>query len=153
MLRIAPPPGWSFEPKEVKLTFDGKTDICSLGHDINFAFKGFGITGRVILGSSGARGIQVQLRSLDGRQEHSSATTDINGVFSFTPIIPGEYELEVVRAKWHFEKAKHIVVVKEGNTELPVNALTVSGFDVGGRFETTNGLDLMMVLFKEKGVN
>uniref|UniRef100_A0A1B0A9B7 SD-repeat containing protein B domain-containing protein n=1 Tax=Glossina pallidipes TaxID=7398 RepID=A0A1B0A9B7_GLOPL len=151
VLRIAPPPGWSFEPKEVKLTFDGKTDICSLGHDINFAFKGFGITGRVILGSSGARGIQVQLRSLDGRQEHSSATTDINGVFSFTPIIPGEYELEVVRAKWHFEKAKHIVVVKEGNTELPVNALTVSGFDVGGRFETTHDLDLMMVLFKEKG--
>uniref|UniRef100_A0A1A9ZPB7 NOMO-like N-terminal beta-sandwich domain-containing protein n=1 Tax=Glossina pallidipes TaxID=7398 RepID=A0A1A9ZPB7_GLOPL len=66
VLRIAPPPGWSFEPKEVKLTFDGKKDICSLGYDINFAFRGFGITGRVILGSSAARGIQVQLRALDG---------------------------------------------------------------------------------------
>uniref|UniRef100_A0A1A9UDJ7 Uncharacterized protein n=1 Tax=Glossina austeni TaxID=7395 RepID=A0A1A9UDJ7_GLOAU len=81
-------------------------------------------------GSSGARGVQVQLRLLDGRQEHSSATTNINGAFSFTP-------------KWHFEKAKNIVVGKEGNKELPINAL--SGFDVGGRFETTNDLDSMMI--------
>lgn len=45
--QVEPPPGWSFEPTEVKLNVDGSTDICSQGKDINFIFKGFGITGRV----------------------------------------------------------------------------------------------------------
>lgn len=42
-----PPRGWSFEPTEVLLNVDGRTDACSQGKDINFTFKGFGITGRV----------------------------------------------------------------------------------------------------------
>jgi hypothetical protein len=35
---VSPPPGWSFEPNSVELNFDGKTDICSLGEDVNFVF-------------------------------------------------------------------------------------------------------------------
>ena len=42
-----PPRGWSFEPTEVGLNVDGITDDCSQGKDINFTFKGFGITGHV----------------------------------------------------------------------------------------------------------
>lgn len=42
-----PPRGWSFEPTEVELNVDGVADDCSQGKDINFTFKGFGITGRV----------------------------------------------------------------------------------------------------------
>lgn len=42
-----PPRGWSFEPTEILLVVDGTTDACSEGKDINFTFKGFGITGKV----------------------------------------------------------------------------------------------------------
>lgn len=45
--KVEPPKGWSFEPTEVVLNVDGSTDICSQGKDINFVFKGFGITGKV----------------------------------------------------------------------------------------------------------
>jgi hypothetical protein len=44
---VDPPRGWSFEPTEVMLNVDGITDDCSQGKDVNFTFKGFGITGRV----------------------------------------------------------------------------------------------------------
>ena len=39
ILKISPPPGWSFEPETIDINFDGKTDKCSLGKDVNFAFK------------------------------------------------------------------------------------------------------------------
>lgn len=47
MVQVDPPRGWSFEPTEVLLNVDGSTDACSQGQDINFSFKGFGITGKV----------------------------------------------------------------------------------------------------------
>lgn len=48
VLKIEPPAGWSFEPSSVPLHVDGKSDPCSLNHDINFNFKGFTITGQVL---------------------------------------------------------------------------------------------------------
>lgn len=39
ILKISPPAGWSFEPEEIEIQFDGKTDPCSLGKDVNFSFK------------------------------------------------------------------------------------------------------------------
>lgn len=39
MLKISPPPGWSFEPEQISVSFDGKTDVCSQGKDVNFVFK------------------------------------------------------------------------------------------------------------------
>lgn len=39
ILKISPPPGWSFEPEQISIAFDGKTDLCSLGKDVNFVFK------------------------------------------------------------------------------------------------------------------
>lgn len=38
---------WSFEPKQIKLNFDGVTDACSSGKDIIFQFKGFRVFGKV----------------------------------------------------------------------------------------------------------
>lgn len=46
-LKIEPPSGWFFEPKEVPILFDGVNDPCSLSLDINFNFKGFAVTGTV----------------------------------------------------------------------------------------------------------
>ncbi|XP_037945256.1 nodal modulator 1 [Teleopsis dalmanni] len=155
LLSISPPPGWSFDPQQVELNFDGKTDICSQGKDVNFIFKGFGITGKVSLtgtDNSGARGVSVKLESGD-KTDVRHTTTDINGIFSFTPIVPGEYIITATHSKWHFSKNKHTVVVVSGNTELPKNSLVVSGFDVTGYFDGSDQLsmDITMALFNRKG--
>lgn len=152
-MKISPPAGWSFEPEEVKLNFDGQTDVCSLGKDVNFIFKGFGITGKVALGSSGAKGVKVELKSEDGKDTRHT-NTDANGVFSFTPIIPGKYLVKATHPKWYFEKSEHTVIVESGNTVLPENSLVISGFDVTGRFDTFGqlGAGVGIALFKNKQV-
>lgn len=136
VLRIAPPPGWSFEPEQIDVAFDGATDPCSLGQDVNFVFKGFGITGNVQLANdagTGARGVTVELRSASGADVRTT-TTDQSGVFYFTPVIPGEYTIAVRRTSWHFVRAEQTVVVRTGNTELPRGSFVVSGYDVTGSF-------------------
>lgn len=96
ILKIFPPPGWSFEPNTVTLNVDGKTDLCSLGKDINFIFKGFGITGQVdVKGQAqGARGVDIELYT-DGADTRRTVTNDA-GAFYFTPVFPGKY---IVKAK------------------------------------------------------
>lgn len=96
ILKISPPPGWSFEPEQFEFNFDGKTDICSQGKDVNFAFKGFGITGKVGGINGNAKDITVELRSQNGGDVRKTVT-DIHGIFSFTPIIPGQYSINVHR--------------------------------------------------------
>lgn len=102
----------------------------------------------------GAKDVTVTLESADGRDMRKT-TSDINGIFSFTPIIPGKYHIKASHDKWHFSKPEYTVVVATGNTELPENSLVVSGFDVRGKF-SNNGQTLSnvgVVLFKEKGVS
>lgn len=97
-LKISPPPGWSFEPEQIDINFDGKTDLCSLGKDVNFAFKGFGITGQIgIAGQTrNAVDVTVELRSEDNSDVRKTVS-DAYGVFSFTPVIPGKYVITVSR--------------------------------------------------------
>uniref|UniRef100_U5EYY7 Putative metalloproteinase-related collagenase pm5 n=1 Tax=Corethrella appendiculata TaxID=1370023 RepID=U5EYY7_9DIPT len=134
VIKVNPPPGWSFEPESVDVQFDGVNDICSLGKDINFNFKGFGITGKVqIYGNkTPAKGVQVELKS-ENNQKIGHTYTDSNGIFSFTPIIPGKYIVKATHEKWHFLNSEHQVTVQTGNTEIPANSLIVSGFNVVGR--------------------
>ncbi|XP_036332168.1 nodal modulator 1 isoform X1 [Rhagoletis pomonella] len=156
-LKVSPPPGWSFEPEQVELNFDGETDLCSQGKDVNFAFKGFGITGKVKLaghGGNGVRGVNVVLNSEDGSEERRT-TTDISGIFSFTPIIPGKYKLRATHPEWHFSKSEHNVLVESGNTELPENSLVVGGFNVQGHLDTNNEIisGIGVAIFNKKGQN
>lgn len=155
LLQVSPPPGWSFEPQQVELNFDGKNDICSQGKDVNFVFKGFGITGKVALAgqiNSGAHGVNVHLIS-EAENKERHVVTNTNGIFSFTPIIPGKYKLFATHPRWHFSKSEHNVLVESGNTELPENSLVVGGFDVLGHFNSngqlTGGIEL--ALFRKKG--
>ncbi|KAH8394787.1 hypothetical protein KR222_006026 [Zaprionus bogoriensis] len=153
LLSIAPPPGWSFEPQHVELNFDGKSDVCSQGKDVNFVFKGFGITGKVALATGGgARDVDVELRSDADAAEVRRTKTDINGVFFFTPIVPGNYVVRATHPRWHFSKAEHTVNVVSGNTELPEHALVVSGFDINGRFDASVQLpgNIAVALYKQK---
>lgn len=77
--------------------------------------------------------------------------SDNNGVFSFTPVIPGKYIIKASHDKWYFSKSEYTVLVQSGNTELPGNALFVSGFDIHGKI-TSEG-NIGFVLFSAKGVH
>lgn len=136
LLKLSHPSGWSFEKDEIAISFNGQTDLCSLGKDVNFAFKGFGITGRVsVIGQKqgGAPDIHVELIERATTQAVGQTTTDRFGVFSFSPIIPGKYVIRVSHARWHFAKSETDVEVTKGNTELEDGVLVVSGFDVVGK--------------------
>lgn len=94
VLKVHPPAGWSFEPSQVELSVDGTTDKCSSGQDINFAFNGFGITGRVITAGQkqGPGGINIQL--VNDKGEVRNTVTTVGGDFHFTPVIPGKYTVK-----------------------------------------------------------
>ncbi|XP_015834614.2 BOS complex subunit NOMO1 [Tribolium castaneum] len=131
ILELEPPPGWSFTPTRVDLVVDGVTDLCSQGKDIDFNFKGFGITGRVeSLGSdSGPEGVEVELKS---SSEVRKTTTSSGGSFFFTPVYPGNYVVKISTSKWKVYKDSVNVVVAEGNTELAAKSLIIQGYDVVG---------------------
>lgn len=153
VLKVSGQAGWSFQPETIEINFDGENDICSQGKDVNFSFKGFGITGKVALAGQigGAKGVDINLLSEKG-ESISQTVTDINGIFSFTPIIPGNYKIKATHSSWHFAKSEYNVIVDTGNTELPENSLVVAGFDVNGVFKT-NDQDIPnigLALFKEK---
>ena len=67
ILQVNPPPGWSFDPTEVPINIDGKSDPCTKNEDINFNFKGFGLSGKVVtfgdLKSNGPSGVTLDLIS------------------------------------------------------------------------------------------
>lgn len=136
ILKLSHPAGWSFEQEEIAISFNGETDLCSQGKDVNFAFKGFGITGRVtVIGQTqqpGAPDIHVEL--LNSLSESMGRTqTDRFGLFSFSPIQPGNYVIKVSHPRWHFGTTTTEVVVAQGNTEIEDGVLVVSGFDVVGK--------------------
>lgn len=140
-LRVDPPRGWSFEPTEVTLNVDGDSDDCSKGKDINFTFKGFGITGRVIsLGTdSGPKDVTISLYAdSDKHVPVRSTVTAEGGIFYFTPIQPGKYILVASHPTWIIKKSKVEVIVQEGNTELADGSLVVSGYDASGKVSSEN---------------
>nr|XP_049692347.1 nodal modulator 1 [Helicoverpa armigera] len=132
VLKVHPPAGWSFEPSEVNLSVDGVTDQCSSGQDVNFAFNGFGIAGRVITAGQkqGPSGIAIQL--VDDKGQVRNTVTTVGGDFHFTPVIPGKYTVKASHPKWKLDPAQAVVQVKEGNTALPVGVIAVKGYDVSG---------------------
>ncbi|XP_043524022.1 nodal modulator 3 isoform X2 [Frieseomelitta varia] len=136
VLKVDPPRGWSFEPTEILLFVDGTIDACSQGKDINFTFKGFGITGKVTsLGlDSGPKGVTVSLYKESNEQVPVGTTiTTEGGIFYFTPIQPGQYVLVASHPTWMLKTNTVKVIVQEGNTELPDGSLVIYGYDVSGR--------------------
>ncbi|VEN53892.1 unnamed protein product [Callosobruchus maculatus] len=133
VLELAPPPGWSFEPKQVEINIDGVNDLCSQGKDINFVFQGFGITGKVeSLGSSntGPKGVTVHLQS---KEENRTTITDEGGNFFFTPVYPGLYKVSISHPRWKIFRNSIDVQVAESNAELQKNSLIVQGYEVVGK--------------------
>lgn len=97
-MRVLAPEGWSFEPEQYDINFDGKTDICSQSQDVNFVFKGFGITGKIIGIAGDASDVHVQLDAGDFTN-YRQTVSNAKGDFLFTPVEPGQYTVEVSRTK------------------------------------------------------
>lgn len=151
-IRVAAPAGYSFEPEDISFNFDGVSDICSQKKDVNFMFKGFGITGKVNIFNeplAGARGVTISLFS-DKNQLIAKTTSDEDGVYTFSPIVPGSYRVVASHDSWHFSKSEHSVVVSTGNTKLPDAALMVSGFNLHGRI-AQQSIKIGFLIFAAKG--
>lgn len=134
-IRVDAPSGYSFSPDEISLNFDGVNDICSQKKDVNFMFKGFGITGKVDIfnePSFGAKDVTISLYN-QKNQLISKTTSDASGQWTFSPIVPGSYRVVASHEYWHFSKAEQSVTVSTGNTKLAADSLQVSGFNLIGR--------------------
>ncbi|KAL1464886.1 hypothetical protein WDU94_004493 [Cyamophila willieti] len=141
VLKVAAPPGWTFEPSEFNLNADGVTDHCSLNKDINFEFKGFSIHGKVVgIGEQkGPPGIKVSLSSNDikGRTRQETTTAE-DGSFQFKPVLPNQYLIEAEHPKWRFHKSQTRVIVVSDNVQVPLDSIVISGYDVMGMVTNDN---------------
>ncbi|MFH4974267.1 hypothetical protein AB6A40_000976 [Gnathostoma spinigerum] len=89
-IRVVAPEGWFFEPDAVNVKFDGKTDNCSRGIDINFVLSSFAVEGVLRSGEGdGPSGVKLALLSEDGKVVLKNQTTT-NGIYRFRAP-PGRY--------------------------------------------------------------
>ncbi|XP_065063389.1 BOS complex subunit NOMO1-like [Rhopilema esculentum] len=150
-LRIEPPNGWGFNPTEIDLNIDGKTDPCVKGQDINFKFTGFSVGG--LIGSKnraiGPAGVDIQLQGA-GEDIRKNVTVE-NGLFSFANVMPGTYELKASHPVWTIQQDAKPVVVKDENVYYP-GLIMVSGYDVKGHVRSAGEpiQGVIFVLFAEE---
>lgn len=149
-IKVSAPPGLSFQPEEIPYTFDGE---CTQRTDVNFMFRGFGITGKVNVfnnpTSVGAKGATIKLFN-EKRIVIATTQTDDSGTFTFSPIVPGSYSVQASHATWHFTKSEHSVTVTTGNTKLPENSLLVSGFNLYGTIAQPS-ITIGLLIYNRKG--
>ncbi|KAG1672165.1 Nodal modulator 1 [Nymphon striatum] len=134
ILKVEPPTGWSFEPNSVELQVDGKTDLCSLQKDINFIFKGFLLSGKVVSGKlkDGPSFVTVSLESTNKNIKDRLTKTEEGGIYSFDAVQPGEYTVKVKHDRWTFAKDNYKIKVTSDFVRVPEN-FVVTGYDVSGR--------------------
>ncbi|KAI0209330.1 Nodal modulator 2 [Lamellibrachia satsuma] len=133
VLKVEPPPGWTFEPRSVDLHIDGKTDACSKSEDINFRFTGFGVIGKVISKGSadGPLGVTLTLKKKGTSEAIKKASSAASGSFTFENVLPGEYVVEASHPTWKFVTSS--VGVQVGHeTGHAGSSLTVFGYDIKG---------------------
>lgn len=131
IIKVSPPPGWSFEPEEVSLKVDGETDACSLGQDINFHFQGFAVIGKVVsIGSdSGPEGVIVSLYKDDSLVQ--TTKTDADGSYVFTPLSSGVYTVVASHPTWTLLIDRVTVEVADENGDAG-SSLVVGGYSLKG---------------------
>ncbi|CAF3870395.1 unnamed protein product [Rotaria magnacalcarata] len=103
ILKLLPPPGWSFEPTQFELNIDGETDSCTLNYDLNFVFKGFGLAGRVC---NKCR-------------------------FEFFDVLPGQYTVIGSHDHWKFMTSTSHVQLSKERWEIE-NPIVVLGYSIQG---------------------
>uniref|UniRef100_A0A146KZQ6 Nodal modulator 1 n=1 Tax=Lygus hesperus TaxID=30085 RepID=A0A146KZQ6_LYGHE len=154
VLKVSPPHGWKFEPSEVPLLFDGATDPCSKGKDINFNFLGFAVDGQVVSSGFGIgpKDVTVELFAVGSSKPTLITTTTVDGKFLFSPVLPGSYKVKISHPRWKISKNEVAVIVKDGNGKIPAGSLAIAGYDVTGTVTSDNQpiTGVSFVLFSRK---
>jgi len=147
VLKVEPPPGWTFDPQIVELNIDGTNDPCSKGDDINFMFTGFGVIGKIVsVGQvDGPAGVTLTLTKPKSADALKVTTSSVGGVFTFENVLPGEYVVTASHPTWKLGVASvPVIVTKEtGNAGA---SLSVKGYDLSGSV-TSDGEPIREVHF------
>ncbi|KAF4080021.1 hypothetical protein AMELA_G00165660 [Ameiurus melas] len=134
VLKIEPPLGWSFDPTTVDIHVDGLTDVCTKEQDINFFFTGFSVLGTVLSKGQlqGPAGVEVSLKNAGEDQILQMVLTQAEGQFTFSKVLPGNYEITASHASWILERNMFNWLEKK-----PAAApLVVKGYDVSGEVQS-----------------
>jgi len=133
-IKVSPPLGWKFSPSSVTIDIDGVTDQCSTNVDINFAFDGFGVVGRVLTAGtdSGPEGVTISLLTpREDKQEVVQTTeTGAGGSYVFTAVPGTDHQVSAGHPSWIFDKSVASVSMTGDNGQA--EDLVVAGFDVKG---------------------
>ncbi|XP_017337862.1 nodal modulator 1 [Ictalurus punctatus] len=137
VLKIEPPLGWSFEPTTVDIHVDGLNDVCTKEQDINFFFTGFSVLGTVLSKGhlQGPAGVEVSLKNAGEDQILQMVFTQAEGQFTFSKVLPGNYEITASHASWILERTSTSVVVSNANAQAAA-PLVVKGYDVSGEVQS-----------------
>ena len=155
ILQVTPPPGWSFEPAQVALNVDGHSDPCSKNEDINFLFKGFGLSGKVVTaGDSKQHGPSgVKLSLLLDKRVVDTTESSADGSYYFSNVMPNAYVVEAKHDNIKFVTSKVNVVLSKDNWSAKEHIIA-SGFKLEGTVTTLDKSPIqgasVELLFAEK---
>eukprot|EP00057_Strongylocentrotus_purpuratus_P025423 XP_011679897.1 PREDICTED: nodal modulator 1 [Strongylocentrotus purpuratus] len=134
VLKLEPPSGWSFEPTSVDLKIDGESDPCSQGKDINFFFKGYTVSGKVVSKgkADGPEGVLISVKPKDKDAVAIETQTKTGGVYNIPNVLPGDFIITASHPTWTFQKASitHTVTKDTATVDSPI---ILSGYDVRGK--------------------
>jgi hypothetical protein len=151
VLKISSPnDAWTFEPPSYSINFDGETDTCSRGEDVNFEFKGFSVMGKVISSGfkEGPAGLNLLLQgSTTSNKLQLKGISGQGGAFRFDSISPGPYALKVMDdEQLTFEKQSYTFTISNNNIVVD-GQLVVSGYELRGTVKSDgNGVEKVTIV-------
>uniref|UniRef100_A0A164YXW9 Carbohydrate-binding-like fold protein n=1 Tax=Daucus carota subsp. sativus TaxID=79200 RepID=A0A164YXW9_DAUCS len=139
VIKIKGPQGWSWDPIQVPVVVDHNG--CNANEDINFQFTGFTVSGRVVgaVGgescshkTGGPSSVTVELLHHPSGAVASSVLTSTDGSYSFSNIIPGNYNVRAAHNDLPIEvKGSTEVELGFGNAVID-DIFYVPGYDIHG---------------------
>eukprot|EP01147_Barroeca_monosierra_P002034 gene2034-5107_t len=127
---ISAPPGWNFEPQQISINFNGESDDCSQGKDINFEFVGFDISGQVVVAGAdtGPLGVNIALFKHAEDDTSDPIGKPLKTNLTNSNVLPGTYVVRATHSQWSFSKEADHITVSQHRIEPP--RLILSGYDV-----------------------
>ncbi|CAF0788984.1 unnamed protein product [Adineta steineri] len=158
ILKLLPPSGWSFDPSQIELNIDGETDPCTLNHDLNFAFRGFGLAGRVIsagnIGGGGGGPAGVTLTLYQDNKKLNETKSKVDGTFEFFDVLPGQYTVKGSHDHWKFITSTSDVQLSKERWEIE-QPLVVRGYTIKGNIihQSSPLISIDVLLFRTSSNN
>ncbi len=124
------------EPNEIPITVDGQTDACTRNEDLNFHFKGFGLSGKCItygdfINENGPSGIELKLIDKQSSSVVDRTFSLHDGSYYFSNVMPGEYQIDAHYPNLKFKQKRVNVVLSKENWSSK-DDIIVSGYSIEG---------------------